>query len=405
MEHRLRARLLVLVVLVVGAAFAAYLLLPSTVPSDLRLPPVDLDRAFGATNVADGVSFERVENLLWVGNQIVLLVTLALYAVFGVRFTRESAAGRIGTGMLLGMLGLALVWLSQLPLGLVQHWWERKHDLASDGYLAWAFTGWAQLGAAFVFACVALLIVMALAGPLGDNWWIPGSAVFIGLFALFSFITPYLATAGQDTTPLRDPGLVAAAERFGEAQDLDPVRIDVTTVSDFTTQANAFASGFGPTRRIVLWDTLLDGRFTDGEVEVVIAHELAHVSSEHILKGIGWYALFAIPGAYLVALATRRRGGMRAAEAVPLALLVVVLIQTVAQPAQAWVIRRMESEADWKALESSRDPASMERLFRSFAETSLSDPSPPTWAYVLLEDHPTLEQRVAMARAWRARNP
>jgi STE24 endopeptidase len=388
------------VILLIGAGCAAYLLLPSAVPSDLELPHVDLDSAFGAGNVADGVSFERVENLLWIGNQIVLLATLALYAVFGIRFTRESAAGRIGTGMLLGMLGLALVWLSQLPLGLVQHWWERKHDLASDGYLTWAFAGWAELGTAFVFVCVALLIVMALAGPLGDNWWIPGSAVFVGLFALFSFITPYLATTGQETHTLRDPALVASAERFEKAQGLESVPIDVTEVSDFTTQANAFASGFGPTRRIVLWDTLLDGRFSTGEVEVVMAHELGHISSEHIAKGIGWYALFAIPGAYLVALATRRRGGMRAAEAVPLALLVVVVLQIAALPVQAWLTRRMEMEADWKALESSRDPASMERLFHSFAETSLSDPSPPTWAYVLLEDHPTLEQRVAMARAW-----
>ncbi len=393
------------VVLVIGVGFAAYLLLPSTVPSGLRLPHVDLDSAFGAHNVAAGVRFERVENLLWVANELVLLVTLALYAVFGVRFTRESAAGRIGTGMFLGMLGLALVWLSQLPVGLVQHWWERKHDLSEEGYVSWVFTGWAELGTAFVFVCIALLIVMALAGPLGDNWWIPGSAVFIGLFALFSFITPYLATAGQETTRLRDPVLVAAAERFEKAQGLEGIRFDVTTVSDFTSQANAFASGFGPTRRIVLWDTLLDGRFSNGEVEVVIAHELGHISSRHILKGIGWYALFAIPGAYLVAVATRRRGGMRVAEAVPLALLVVVLLQLVSLPAQGWLTRRMEAEADWKALESSRDPTSMERLFRSFAETSLNDPSPPTWAYILLEDHPTLEQRVAMARAWRALNP
>jgi STE24 endopeptidase len=64
----------------------------------------------------------------------------------------------------------------------------------------------------------------------------------------------------------------------------------------------------------------------------------------------------------------------------------------------------MEAEADWKALESTHDPASMQKLMVGFARTSLVDPSPPAWAYLLLDTHPTLEQRVAMARAWAARN-
>jgi len=64
----------------------------------------------------------------------------------------------------------------------------------------------------------------------------------------------------------------------------------------------------------------------------------------------------------------------------------------------------MEAEADWKALQSTHDPTSMRKLMVSFAGTSLVDPGPPTWSYVLLETHPTLEQRVAMAEAWAARN-
>ena len=72
-------------------------------------------------------------------------------------------------------------------------------------------------------------------------------------------------------------------------------------------------------------------------------------------------------------------------------------------PAQNLVSRRSEGEADWKALQTTRNPASARGLFREFAATSLGDPSPPTWAYVMLQSHPTLAQRVAMADAWEQR--
>ena len=102
-------------------------------------------------------------------------------------------------------------------------------------------------------------------------------------------------------------------------------------------------------------------------------------------------------------LATRRRGGMGEAAAVPLALLVAAVFQLAVAPAQNVVSRESEAEADWKALQTTRDPGSARGLFREFSETSLGDPSPPTWAYVLLQTHPTLAQRVAMADAWAAR--
>ena len=95
---------------------------------------------------------------------------------------------------------------------------------------------------------------------------------------------------------------------------------------------------------------------------------------------------------------------MMRAEAVPLGLLVVAALQLVAQPAQNWISRRMESEADWKALQTTHDPQAMRSLFIRFAKDDLSDPNPPTWAYVFFESHPTLAQRVAMANAWAARN-
>jgi STE24 endopeptidase len=168
---------------------------------------------------------------------------------------------------------------------------------------------------------------------------------------------------------------------------------------------NAFSVGIGPTRRVVVWNTLLDNGYTTREINAVLAHELGHHSSKHLPKALAWYALFAIPGTFLIALATRRRGGMARPEAVPLGLLVVTVLQLALVPVQNAIGRRMEAEADWKSLQTTQDPAAMRSLFVRFARDDLSDPDPPTWSYLLFEDHPTLAQRVAMAEAWAARHP
>jgi STE24 endopeptidase len=378
------------------------MLLGSSVPGNLRLPHVDARAAFGAEHVARAERYERFVNWDWVLSQVVLVAVLYVYARKGAAFVRHSAAGRIGTGMLLGMLGLALVWLCQLPFRVADHWWARRYHLTTQGYLSWAFSDWAELGAEFLAVCLALLIVMAVAGKAPRLWWLPGSAVFVALVAGLQLVLPYLASIG--TTPLRDPRVAAAARADERAQGLPHIPIRVEEVSGWTDAANAFAVGLGPTRRVVLWDTLLDGSYSNEEVNTVVAHELGHHSSYHLAKGIGWFALLALPGTLVVALATRRRGGMSRPEAVPLGLLVVVVLELAATPLQAWVGRRLEGEADWKALQTTRDPQAMRSLFVRFGEDDLADPSPPTWAYVLLENHPTLAQRVAMAEAWSARN-
>jgi STE24 endopeptidase len=159
--------------------------------------------------------------------------------------------------------------------------------------------------------------------------------------------------------------------------------------------------GIGPSRRVVLWDTLVDGRFSEAELQVVIAHELGHLERNHIWKEVGWYALFAFPGAFLVARLTRRRGGMGDPEAVPLSLLLLVVLGLLALPLQNAISRHLEAEADWMALRTTHDPAAATALFRRFVPTTLDEPDPSTVDYLLLENHPTIMQRIAMAQAWR----
>ena len=84
----------------------------------------------------------------------------------------------------------------------------------------------------------------------------------------------------------------------------------------------------------------------------------------------------------------------------PLALLVIVVLNLLAMPLQNSGSRRYESEADWSALQATSDPEAMESLFRRFAEEGLSDPDPPGWFHTIFDTHPSGADRVAMARAY-----
>jgi STE24 endopeptidase len=382
-------------ILAAGWAVAVYFLWQTDVPG--HRPSVDEASLFTPAELDKAEDYERFVRWLFVATELVLLAVVAAYARWGARFMRESAAGRIGTGMLLAMLGLGIQWLVLLPFGIAELWWQRRHDVSKVPYGDWIFQSWFALGGGFLFICLAILIVMGLAGPLRDWWWIPGGAVFVGLALLFTFIYPYLL-GGQK--PLRDPDLSAQADEYERELGLPHIAVRVQPVGTETTSPNAEAVGLGPSRRVVLWDTLLDGRFSNEEEGVVVAHELAHHARNHLWKGVAWYALFAFPGAFVIARVTRRRGGMRNPEAVPLSLLVLVMLGLIALPLQNVITRHLESEADWSAFELTEDPDAAKGLFEGFTTTAFADPTPPTWAYVFMETHPTILQRIELAEEW-----
>jgi len=389
-------RLPVVAALAAAWTAGAWFLWQSKVPSSLRLPHVDPHRFFTAAQLHAASSYSNVDEWLWAGGVVVQIVVLSLYAWRGERFARESAAGPIGTGMLLGMVGFALVWAAQVPFSVLGLWWERRHHLTSEGYFSTVFGGWLGLGGEFVFLCASLAVIMGFAQLVGERWWLPAAPVFVGLALLFAFIAPWLVP----TNPLHDARLRAAAVRFERAEGVAPTPVVVAPVHRTTTLPNAEAAGIGPSRRVILFDTIVDGRFTERELEVVLAHELGHLARHHIWKDVGWYALFAFPGAWAIARATRRRGGMGRPAAVPLALLVLVVLNLLALPLQNAISRHMEAEADWMALRTTRDPAAAIALFRRFVPTTLEEPRPSTFDYLVLENHPTLVQRIGMAEAW-----
>jgi len=402
---RLRAALVWLpagLAIAAGWAYAATRLWDSsTVPDDLKLPHLDQHAYFSPGFLERSASYERFLRIDFVLATLVLLIVLALYARYGERFTRESAAGRVGTGMLLGMLGFAFVWLSQLPFGIAGLWWERRHHISKQGYLEVVTGSFLGLGRQFIFVCIAIGIVMAFAGVLRQRWWMAAVPVFAALVLLSAFLQPYLTTGLE---PLHNKHVAADARAIARKDGVPRVEVKVEKVHKQTTAPNAESIGIGPSRRVILWDTLLDGRFSRGEIRTIVAHEFGHVKRDHVLKGVAWVALALIPITALIAFATRRRGGLYRPEAVPLALFVLIAAQIAILPLQNAVSRHVEQEADWIALQTTRDPRAAQAAFTELGRASLTQPRPPKWSYLLFDTHPTIMQRIEMTKAWSQRH-
>ena len=373
---------------------AAVLLWRTSVPS-LRLGGLDPHQYFAPRLLARAHRYGNGEGLLWLLGELATLVALGVLAWRLPRTARSVGLGRVGSAIVIGMVVVVALWFVRLPFTIATLWWQHHYGLGPFDPFYWFAAQWALLSSQAIAALAAIALAVALAVRFPRAWWIPGGVVFVALATLLAFVAGWLGAAGAhrlDTAALR-----ADAARIQAAEQVHPP-IRVIKVSDWTDEPNAFTAGFGPSTHVVLWDTLLDGRFSRGEIDVVMAHELGHSRSRHILKGIGWYALFVFPAGLLVAAVTRRRGGLRNPANLPLAILVLTMFGLVATPFQNAVSRRYEAEADWRALVATKDPAAARRLFVQFVPTTLEEPDPPGWDYAFLENHPTIAQRLAMVR-------
>ena len=241
-----------------------------------------------------------------------------------------------------------------------------------ESYAEALFGDWVLLAVKFALLSFAVVVAVGLAKWLPRLWWIPASAVFIGLQVLLLVHDP--VPGARTPTGSAILGLEAAAARIAEQEGVKGVPIREETVH--TKDPNAFTTGLGPSRRVFVWSSMLDGRFTERQLEVVVAHEYGHQARNHLLKGIAWYALLTVPLAYLIALVARSRGGMREAAAIPLVLLVYVVVGLLVTPVEAAVSRHMEAEADWMALQTTRAPQVTEALWRRIAYHRPERPEP-----------------------------
>ena len=379
---------------------AAWFLFRTTVPGSLHLPSLDQHDYFSGSLLGQTQRYERFVRIDFVLSLVATIAALLVLMRKAPGIARNTGLGPIGAGMIVAMIILVTLWAVDLPFSIALRWWASRHDLTAGSWIDWLVEPWAQLAAGVGFVMLQVAVIMAFARRYPRNWWLPVTPIFLVLSVVFVAIGPYLLAGGIHKPA--NPQLRQDVATLQRAEGID-VPVDVEKVSNFTKQANAFSVGLGPTERVVVWDTLLDGRFSNEEVRVVLAHEFGHIAHKHLWKGIGWTILFAFPLAFLLARITARRGGLGDPGLLPYGVLVLVLLNVAITPLTNVASRRYEGEADWAALEAAKDPSSQTKLFQQFADTSLEQPNPPTWSYLFFDTHPTLMQRIAMAEAWRKR--
>ena len=378
---------------------AVSLLWRTKVPAHLPLPPLDERRVFGAQIVSAGIRFDRFFEIEW------LLATLATLAVLVVmvrrapRFVRSLRLGSVNAGIITGVLVATVLWAVSVPFGIASSWWSRRHGILQESWVSIVFSPWGTLLRSSFMTAIVLAVALLLAKRFARAWWVPAAVIVLVLALALQFALPYVERLG--THRIRSPALAAAIQRLEAREHVGRPTVRVVPMPSQTTAANAFATGVGPSRGVFIWDTMLDGRFTPREVHFVVAHELGHLARWHIWKGIAWGGLIGIPILALVAFVTGRRGGLRNPASLPLAFLTLTAAGLATAPLVNAVSRRYEAEADWMALNATRDPSAGRGLFRRFVVTDLQNPSPPGWVRIFVEDHPSPLARVEEAEAWR----
>ena len=197
-------------------------------------------------------------------------------------------------------------------------------------------------------------------------------------------------------TPLPDGEL---RTQIFELADREGVQIDDVLVADAsrrTTTLNAYVSGFGSSRRVVVYDNLVDGPsgVDDREALSVVAHELGHARHDDVLTGSLLGAAGALLGVGLLGLLV---GGVDDPRRVPRILALIALAALLASPVENGISRRIETRADVAALQATNDPAAFIEVQKELARRSLGDPTPPAWSQFWFGSHPTTLQRIALA--------
>ncbi|WP_278256226.1 M48 family metalloprotease [Nocardioides convexus] len=252
-----------------------------------------------------------------------------------------------------------------------------------------------------VSTSLAVVVLVGCARRWPRAWPAVAGALGAGLVVAGSFVYPLLIEPVFNSfEPLPDGPLRTEVLDLAHAEGVQVDDVLVADASRRTTALNAYVSGFGGTRRVVLYDTLVDGTPRE-EVLSVVAHELAHAKYDDVVTGTALGAAGALAGIGLLGLLVPlgERRGREAVPRVPAVLALAALATVLSAPLQNSVSRQIENRADQTALEQTRDPQAFVALQRRLALRSHADPTPPAWSQFWFGSHPTVLQRIGLARA------
>lgn len=385
---------------------------------DLGGPP-DPGLWFSPDYVEQAVAYHRPLQLVSLLALVVRLGVPFLVAFTGPgRRLTDRLVGRVGEhrpARAAGVTVVAILVGLELLLLPAAFWAGFVHEgvfgFRTQGLAGWAYD-WAVTRVP-TWAAVAGLVVAsyAIVRRLPRAWPPVVALLGAGLTALLVFLSPVLLEPLLlRTTPLPEGDTRGEVEAVLDRAGEDADQILVADASRRTTKRNAYVSGLGSSRRVVLYDTLVAGNTPD-EVGLVLAHELGHQQNRDLARGTGFAAAGVAAAVYLLAwmlrwrTRTRRQRCQADPRAVTVALAVVMLLGTVSLPMQSLASRRAEAAADLAALRLTEDPATYLSTTEGLARANLAEPLEPTWVRLLWSTHPPVVSRLEMGRRWPLEEP
>ena len=372
--------------------------------------PAALEEWFDAAELRRGRAYRRGTWALWaVGTPAGPAASVAV-AVRAGRWAPTLARASMGSPALAGAtFGVGSVLAGRvigLPLSVARYAWGRRYGIVVQPPRDWL----ADMGKATALQAV-------LAGGIGGGtaalmrarprtWWAWGWAAAGATSMALAFLAPLvIEPLFQKTRPLEDEELRAEILELARRLGVRARDVVVSDASRRTTGSNAYVSGLGASRRVVLFDTLLRD-FPRNQVRFVVAHELAHVAHRDILRlGLAAQAL-ALPGAVIVAGIAGVLGRGAGTEAIVRRLAIVAaateLLGVAAAPLLNRASRWIEREADWAALRATGDPDAAIELQRGLVLRNLGVPDPPRWVQFVMGSHPAALERIGLALRARA---
>jgi len=402
---------------VVATVVAAAVVTVALRPRSGLIEPATVDPRsyFSAAEIERARAFRGPQRALGLGGLVVsggVLALIALRPPRAVRRSLERAGARPLAGGAAVGAGLSLVLVvATLPLDALAHARAVEAGLSNQGFGPWLADVAKAAGVGAVLAGAGAAGAIALVRRFPRRPWIPGTAAAVALSAAFVFLSPLLLDPIFNRfTPLPDGELRSDVLRLARRSGVDVGEVYRVDASRRTTGANAYVGGLGQTKRVVLYDTLIE-RFPAEQVRSVVAHELGHVHHRDLVRGLLWIALVAPAALFLVQAlaeatwaASRRndgRGGGSAGARLPAtpaalpALAVALALVSFGVGSAGNVLSRLvEARADGFALRLTADPQAFIGLERGLAVSNLAEPDPPDVWHLLLGTHPTTTERI-----------
>lgn len=386
---------------VVVAEAAVLLLRPRTGV----LSPVEVSAAsyFTGAEIERARDFREGQTVLYLARVAIELGVLVIVARRPPQWLLD-ASRPVLAGAAAGAALSIVTGLAALPASVVSR--SRAMDV---GLITQSWGGWVwdvarswTIGALIAGAGAALAVV--LMHRFGRRWWMPASALVVAFAVTITSVAPVvLDPIFNKFTPVRDAQTRQDVLELAREAGVDVGEVLVMDASRRTTAANAYVAGLGRTKRVVLYDTLLED-FTREEVRLVVAHELAHVHYTDVPKGLLWVALVAPIGMFAVAVGTRRLapygGDVDPSAAIPALALSLAILMPLVTTVSNQLSRRVEARADSYALQLTGAPRPFIGFERRIAIKNVSDPDPPAWQTSLLATHPSTIERIGLGVAY-----